>query len=104
MAESKIPSKYDATTAETLNGVAVSGEVKLVRCGKIRQITFNDAKTPFTFPTLQASDRPKYLAQTVLLTQPNNLGLVWIRTDGTFGYFGVYNDFLYNGTLTWVVA
>lgn len=108
MATSTIPSKYDATTVETLSGIAISGKVKLVRCGKIRQLTFDDAKSPssgpFIMPTLQSSDRPYYLTQTVLWAGVASTGIVWLRTDGTFGQAGIYGDGIYNGTMTWVVA
>ena len=99
---------YGETTTETLSTNAVSGAVQLVRCGKVRQLTFNDAKAPaagyITIPQLAARDRPIYITQTVLLRENGGGTLIWLRTDGTFGWSFTTASSKYNGTMTWVVA
>ena len=109
MAESKIPLPYGTTTKETLSTDISSGSVTLVRCGKIRQLTFDDAKAPssgvIAIPTLQNSDRPISITDALLKrTSDGGAALIWLRTNGTFGWSGVIASETYNGTLTWVTA
>ena len=107
MAESKILLPYGTTTKETLSTDISSGSVTLVRCGKIRQLTFDDAKAPssgvIAIPTLQNSDRPISITDGVLIRNGGTT-LIWVRANGTFGWSAVVSNGIYNGTMTWIVA
>ena len=94
------------TTSESLDCGQVSGAVTLIRCGKIRQLCFDDAKLPsnglFTLPSMADADCPLAYTYGVLKLGSNAFGVYWIRPAGSFGQTVGASGALVDGVVTWV--
>lgn len=103
--------KYHTTTSVAFPANQQSGNIRLIRSGNVRQLSFVDAKLPanatyftFTTSTLAESDRPKVLTENVMrVGSGGGIYLIWIRPSGTFGQAGGTAGALVDGSLTWLV-
>ena len=97
-----------AVSYDSVNGGQQSGTIKLVRCGKIRQLVFDDAKLPsnagyFNIPGFSSNDSPYVLTGAILYINSNKVMFIWIRPNGSIGQISATAGDTVNGTLTWIV-
>lgn len=97
---------FQTTTTEAINGGQKSGNITLVRSGKMRQLVFDDAVVPAvgyfsSIGTLAAADCPLvYTYASVKLGSA--IGIYWVRSTGTFGWTTAPEGTAVNTTITWI--
>lgn len=90
---------------------ATSGYVNLMRCGKVRIMTFTDVKASTTSINLSAAldtdDRPatfsnNVVCNTLFCINDNSCGRVWVRQAGTIGTSNIQSGKTYSGQIVYL--